>query len=112
MVGDSYPNNGTDQGVGAGCRKAQPPGAEIPDNRCDQQSEDHGKTRFAANLQNQFDRQQRDDAESDRAAGGQDAEEIPHSGPNHCDVRFESMGVNYGGDGVGRVVKTVYEFKG
>ena len=44
--------------------KPEPPGAEIPDDRGDQQREDHREARAAADLQNQLDRQQRNDAEA------------------------------------------------
>jgi hypothetical protein len=36
--------------------EAGPPGAEIPDDRSDQEREHHGEARTAADLQDQFDR--------------------------------------------------------
>ena len=61
---------------GARGRQAEPPGAEVPDDGRDQQREHHGKAGAAADLQDQLDRQQRDDAERDRAAREQHAEEV------------------------------------
>ena len=62
-------------------------------------------------MQNQFHGQQRDDAEGHRAAGGQHAEEIPHAGPDHSDVRLHGVRVDDGGDGVGGIVEAVHEFE-
>ncbi len=60
---------------------------------------------------NQFDREQGDDAESDRAGGGYDAGEIPEAGPYYRDLRVQGVRVDHRGDCVGGVVETVYEFK-
>ena len=60
----------TDQRVRARIRYAEIPGAKIPDDRGDQQREDHRKAGLAADLQDQLDRQQRDDAEGNQAARG------------------------------------------
>jgi len=62
-------------------------------------------------LQNQFDRQQLQDAERDGAARGQHAEKIPRARPHHCKIGRERMRVDDGGDSVGGVVKAVDEFE-
>ena len=49
---------------------------EIPEDRRDQQRKHHGEARAAADLQDQLDRQQRNDPEGDGAGGDQHAEEI------------------------------------
>jgi hypothetical protein len=49
--------------MGTGCGQAEIPCSQNPDNRGDEQREDHRKSSFAADLQDQFHRQQRDDSE-------------------------------------------------
>ena len=61
LVGDADADDGADHGVRARCRQAEPPGAEVPENGGDQQREDHGEAGAGADLENEFDRQQRDD---------------------------------------------------
>ena len=73
--------------------------------------EDHREAGASADLQNQFHRQQRDDAEGDRAAGREHAEEIPHAGPDHSDVRLHGVRVDDGGDGIGGIVEAVHKFE-
>ena len=111
LVGDADADDGADQRMRTGGGQAEPPGAEVPDDGGDQQGEDHGESGFAADLQNQFDRQQRDDGEGYQAAGGQHAEEIPEAGPDHGDVRLERVGVDDRGHGVGGVVESVDELE-
>ena len=52
------------------------PGAQVPDDRRDQQGEDHGIAGTASDLQDQLDWQQGHDREGDRAAGCQHAEKV------------------------------------
>ena len=87
------------------------PGAQIPDESRHEQGEDHGESGLAADLQNQFDRQQGDDGESDEAAGGEHAEEIPEAGPDHGDVRLKRVSVNDRGHGVRGIVEAVDELE-
>ena len=75
-VGDADADDRADQRVRRRGRQAQPPGAEVPDDGGDQQREHHREAGAGADLQDQLDRQQRDDAEGHRAAGHQHAEEI------------------------------------
>ena len=89
LVGDADADDGTDQGVGTRGRQPEPPGAEIPDNCGDQECEDHGEAGPGADLQDQFDRQQGDDAERDCAARRHYAEKVPEPGPHDRDVGFE-----------------------
>ena len=69
------------------------------------------KPALAADLQDQFDRQQRDDAERDRARGHENAEEIEEARPEHGDVCRQRVRVDHGRDGVGSVVEAVDEFE-
>ena len=84
---------------------------EVPDNGGDQQRKDHRESCLASDLQNQFDRQQRNDAERHQSGGGHDPEKIPQARPHHRDVRLQRMGVDHGGYGVGRVMKSVDELE-
>ena len=111
LIGDADADDGADERVGTGGRQAEIPGAEVPDDGGDEQGEDHGESGFAADLQDQFDRQQRDDGEGDQAAGGEHAEEIPEAGPNDGDVRLERVRVDDRGHGVGGVVESVDELE-
>jgi hypothetical protein len=92
-------------------RQAQQPGAEIPDDRGDEQGKDHWEARAGAYLQDQFHRQQGDDAESDGAARKQDAEEIKKPGPQDGEVGRQRVSVDDRRDCIGGIVKTVDEFK-
>ena len=87
------------------------PRAQIPDDRRYQQRENHGEARAAAHLQNQLHRQQRDDPEGHRTARKHYSQKIKESRPDHGDVRFERMRIDYRGDRVGRVVKAVHELE-
>src|SRR6516162_775463 len=100
-----------DHRVGARSRQAEPPGAEVPDDRRDQQREDHGKTGAAADLKNKLDRKQRYDSERHRAAGKSDAEKIEEAGPQHGGFRRQRMGVDHRRHGIGRIVKAVHELE-
>ena len=110
-IGDADADDRADQGVRAGGGQAEPPGAEIPDDRRDQQREDHGEARAAADLQDQLDRQQRDDAEGDRAGRGEHAQEVERARPDDGHLGRQRMGVDDGGDGVGGVVEAVHELE-
>ncbi|MNI48215.1 hypothetical protein D3C73_1027710 [compost metagenome] len=59
-----------------GGRQPEPPGAEVPDNRREQQGVNHGKAIAGTGLQDQLNRQQRNDAERHHSAGKQHAEKI------------------------------------
>ena len=76
-------HDGANQRMRRTVRQADRPGAQIPDDRRDQQREDHGIAGAAADLQDQFHRQQGDDAKGDRPAGGQHAEEVERARPDH-----------------------------
>ena len=110
-VGDADADDRTDQGVRTGGGQAEIPGSHVPDDGRDQQREHHGKARAAADLQDQLDRQQRHDAERDRAGRQQDAEQIEHAGPHHGNVGGKRAGVDHRGHRVGRVVEAVDEFE-
>ena len=94
-----------------GGRQPQVPGAEVPENRRDQQRKHHGEARTAADLQYQLDGQQGDDAERHRTAREQHAEEIEHPRIDHRHGRGERMGVNHGCDRIGGVVEAIDELE-
>ena len=112
LVGDADADDGADEGVRAGSREAELPGAEVPEDGGGQQGEDHGEAGAGADLQDQFDGEEGNDAEGDGAGGGDDAGEIPEAGPDDGDLRIHRVGVDDGGDGVGGVVEAVDEFEG
>ncbi len=64
-----------------------------------------------ADVHHEFDRQQGDDAERDRAAREQHADEVPAARPDDRDRRPQGVGVDDGGDRVRRVVKPVHAFE-
>ena len=70
LVGHAYADDGADHGVGAGGRQTEPPGTKIPQNGGNEQRKDHGEACAGADLQDEFDRQQRDHRKGHRAAGG------------------------------------------
>ncbi|MGY4361614.1 hypothetical protein ACVW0J_008107 [Bradyrhizobium sp. i1.7.7] len=93
----------------AGRPKYQVP--QVPDDRGDQECEHHGEAGAGADLEDQLDRQQRDDAERDRAGGQQHAEEVEEARPHHREFSRQRMGVDHGRHRVGGVVEAVDEFE-
>ena len=65
------------------------PRAEVPDDGGDEQREDHGEAGAGADLQDQLDRQQRDDAEGDGAGRHHHAEEIEN--PDQTTATFAGI---------------------
>src|SRR5579862_9699703 len=112
LVSDANTDDRADERVRAGSREAEPPGAEVPEDGGGQQGEDHSEASAGANLQDQFNREEGDDAESDGAGGGDHSSEIPEAGPDDGNLRLHRVGVDDGGDGVGGVVESVDELKG
>ena len=110
-VSEADPDYRADQGVRARGRQTQIPGAEIPDDGGDEEGKDHGEAGIAADLQDELDREQRDDAESDGAARQQNAEEVEETGPDHRDIGGHCMRIDDGCDGIGRVMEAVDEFE-
>ena len=90
---------------------AEPPGAQVPDDRGDEQREHHRVAGGRADLENELDRQQRHDAEGDGAGRGQHAEEVPAARPHDRDLGRQGVGIDDGRDGVGGVVEAVDEFE-
>ena len=105
------PTMETDQGVGTGRGQTQIPGAQIPNDGRDEQGENHGETRAGTDVDDQFHRQQRDDAESHGAGRGEHADEVPQTRPDHRLVRLQRMGIDHGRDSVGRIMETIDEFE-
>jgi hypothetical protein len=86
-VGHADADDRPDYRVRTRSRQAEPPGAEVPDDRRDQQREHHGKTGAAADLKDKLDRKQRYDPERHRAAGEGYPEKIEEARPQHGDLR-------------------------
>ena len=86
-----------DQCVGAGGRESEIPGTKIPEDGGNEEREDHGEAGAAADLQDEFDRQERDDTEGDRAGGSDDAEEVPEAAPGDREVGIKRVSINNGG---------------
>src|SRR5580692_4448769 len=110
-IGNANADDRADQGMRARRRQAERPGTEIPDYGGDQQREDHGKSGAAADLQYEFDRKERNDAEGDGAAGCKNPEQIETARPDHCKVCRQRTRIDDGRDRVGGVVKAVDELK-
>ena len=110
-IGDADADDRADQRMRGRGRQAEPPGAEVPDDRGDEQGEDHREAGARADLQDQFHRQQRHDAEGDRAGRKQHAEEVEEARPDDGDIGRQRMGVDDRRDGVGGVVEAVDEFE-
>ena len=100
-----------DHGVRARRRQSQPPRAQVPQDGRDQQRKDHRESGAGADLQNQIDRQQRNDGERDRAGGGQHARQVAQPRPDHRDMRLQRVGVDHRGYRVGRVVESVHKLE-
>ena len=64
-----------------------------------------------ADLEDQLDRQERDDPEGDRSGRDEDADEVPDARPEHGHVRLERVRVDDGRHGVGGVVEAVHELE-
>jgi hypothetical protein len=111
LVGEAHPDHRADQGVRRRVRQAEGPGAEIPDDRGDQQREDHRVAGAGPDLEHEFDRQQRDDAVGDRPRGDHHAEEVEQARPHHRHRRRQAVGVDHGRDRVGGVVEAVHELE-
>ena len=110
-VGDADADNGADEGVRTRGRQAESPGSEVPDDGRDQQRKDHRKAGVAADLQDQFDGQERDDAEGDGARGRQNAEQVERSRPDHGEVCRQRPRIDDGRYRVRSVVKAVDELE-
>ena len=84
---------------------------EIPDDGGNQQGKDHRIAGATAHLKDQFDGQQCDHRVSDRPTGGQHAKEVKRAGPHDRHQGWQAMGVDDGGDRVGRIVEAVDELE-
>ena len=91
--------------------KAQIPGSEIPDHRSDQQRKHHREPARAAYLQDQFDRQQRQNAKCHGACGKQHSREVEESRPCDRDVRLQRVRIDDGRNRIGGVVESIDELK-
>ena len=105
---DDRPNHG----VRTRCRKAEVPRPEIPQDCCNQKSEDHRIACAGTDLKDQLDRQQRDDAEGDCAARiAALRQRLQKTGPDDCNVRIERVRVDNRRDRIRRVVEAVYKLE-
>ncbi len=111
LVRQPHAHDRADQRMRRAVRDAERPGAQVPDDRRDQQREDHRIARAAADLQDQLHRQQADDRIRNRPGRRQHAEEVERPRPHHRDQRRQAVGVDHGGDRVGRVMEPVDELE-
>ena len=111
LVGQAYADDGTDHGVRTRGRQAEPPSSKVPQDGGDEQGEDHGESCAGADLEDEFDGQQRDDGIGNGARGEQHAGQVADSGPHDCNVRIERVGVDDRGHGVCSVVESVHELE-
>ena len=112
LVGEADADHRADQRVRGGVRQAERPGAEVPQDRGDQQREDHRVAGGRADLQDQLHRQQGDDGVGHRARGQHDPEEVEGAGPDHRHHRRHRVGVDHRRHRVGGVVEAVHELEG
>src|SRR5580692_6183594 len=90
-----------------GRRQSEIPGAEIPDDRGEQEREYHRESRARPDVQDQFHRQQRQHTKRDASTRGQHANQIPAARPDHRDVRLQAVRIDDRRHGVGGVMKSV-----
>ena len=102
-----HPHDRADQRVGARGGKAAVPGGEVPDDGGAQQRQHHRQAAAGLDVDEEIDREEVDDAEGDPDPAGVDPDEVPDSRPDHRPSRLHRLGVDDGGDGVGRVVEAV-----
>src|SRR5215469_9561600 len=92
-------------------RDTHRPGAKIPDDGCDQQGENHRIPASAANLEDEFDRQQGDDAVGHGAGGNYHPQKIEEAGPYDRRYWRKTVGINDRCNRVCGVVETIYELE-
>ncbi len=110
-VRHAHADDRSDQCVRRRRRQTEPPRAEIPQDRRDQQREHHREAGLAADLEDQFHRQQRDDPERHGSARHQHAEKVERARPHDCEVRRQRVRVDDRRNRVRRVVKAVHELE-
>src|SRR5205814_4099315 len=71
----------------------------------------HREAGRGVDLQDQFDRQQRDDAESDRTAGHENPEKVEQARPDDGEIWRQRVGVDHRRNRIGGVVKSVDELE-
>mgnify|MGYP006160697637 CR=1 FL=1 len=111
-VGQADAEDRADQGVRAGGRNAEIPGAEVPGDGGAEHGEHHHQAIGGVGADQQLDRQQVDDGIGDADATEQDAEEVEATGQNHRQVGWHCLGVDHRGHRVGSVMETINEFEG
>ena len=74
-------------------------------------SKDHGETGARSHLQDQLDRQQRDDSERHRAGRKQHPDQIPHTRPHHGNVWLQRVGIDHRSHSIGGIVESIDELK-
>lgn len=111
-IGQADTEDRADQGVRAGGRDAEVPGAEVPGDGGGEQGEDHRQAMAGVHVDQQLHRQQVNDGVGHADTAEQHAEEVEHTGEHHRPVGGHRFGVDDGGHRVGSVVEAVDELEG
>ncbi|MNP35930.1 hypothetical protein D3C76_1292830 [compost metagenome] len=111
-VGQANPEDRTDQGVGAGRRNAEVPGAQVPGDGGGEQGENHGQSMTGVHIDQHLHRQQVNDGISHADTAEQHAKEVEHPGEEHRQVRGHGFGINDCSNRVSGVMKAIDELEG
>jgi hypothetical protein len=85
--------------------------SDVLDDRGNEQRKHHRGPRARADLQNELNRHERNNAEGGGAARGEHPEQVPASRPDNHGLSRQRVGVDDGGDRVRGIVETIDEFK-
>jgi hypothetical protein len=102
-----HADQGPDEAVRARVGQAQPPSADIPEERRGEQSHQHRHRGASVGRREHLGRNELHQSIGDGDPSDQYAEEIQKSRQHHRLSRRERFGVDHGRDGVGRIVKAV-----
>jgi hypothetical protein len=111
LVGEPHAEDRSDQRMARRIGQPDRPSRQIPQDRRQQQREDHREPARAADVQDKVDGQQRDDRIGHRAGRQHHPEKIAEPRPNHRERRRHRVRVDDGGDCVGGVVEAVDELE-
>ncbi|MNN02068.1 hypothetical protein D3C81_1147070 [compost metagenome] len=111
-VGQAHTEDRTDQGVGAGRRNAEVPGAQVPGNGGGEQGENHGQSMTGVHIDQHLHRQQVNDGIRHADTAEQHAKEVEHPGEEHRQVRGHGFGINDCSNRVSGVMKAIDELEG
>ncbi|MNZ37948.1 hypothetical protein D3C78_554090 [compost metagenome] len=111
-VGQAHAQDRTDQGVRAGSRDTEVPGAQVPGDGRSQQREHHRQPVAGVHIDQQFYRQQMDDGIRHADTAQQHAKKVEYTGKEYRQVGRHGFGVDNSGYRVSGVMKAVDELEG